>query len=154
MGGRYIRSETGSLLTELTLTLPLFLIIVIGGFEVLRLSYNNVAVQILASRGVFFVGPNPCGEGGGCPNQVNAVTQSLTGLAQGLGIGGPTTSICVAPNSNPGTCLGQAPTSNIQLGAPREIFIVRVERNVPLVFGLGQYVVSSLSIGRHEPGVM
>lgn len=141
-------------MAELTLTLPLFLLIVIGGFEVLRLSYNNVAVQIVASRGVYLVGPNPCVGGGGCPAQVTAVNQSLSGLAQGLGISGSGTTICVAPSGTSGTCLSQAPTSGISLGAPRELFVVRVERDVPLVFGMGRYAVSSLSIGRHEPGVM
>ena len=125
----------GATLVEFALSLAVILPLLVVAFQLLYLSFVAVSVQFVATRSLreAIIGDNTLSE----------VENRIIGHASSLGLSVAFGDIDICPVSN-------AECATHDLGEPRELVYVRVQKNLYILL-LGLYKVSGIEIGRNEP---
>lgn len=158
-------------MVEFALTASVFLFAIGGGLELMRLGFYALTYQMLAVQAARCGGiVGACGVRGAADGTTRArelvdLFASATGApgryAQPYGVAVQQGNIClrvVGPSGAPSSC-NPANSNTIDgsnsIGDPRDenerLFFVRIERTIPLAFGLGSYTVRGEAFGTNEP---
>lgn len=173
---REFRSEAGATILETALTLGIFMLVIGGGIELMRVAFYQLTYQMLASTAARCGGVTGCNITGGnngaaraasLVDQFAAASGGLGPLAQPYGASLKRGSICIRvvgpgvpftdcdPKYANDPAFENALEPGNTLGDPRveseRMFFVRFERPVPLFFGLGAIRVRAEAFGTTEP---
>lgn len=171
---RSLRDEAGTTMVETALTLGIFLLVIGGGIELMRVAFYQLTYQMLASTAARCGGVTGCGVTGGNDGAARAASL-VNQFATASGQLGPYASAYGAPLKRGNICIrvmkpgstdcdpnylhnpaneNQVDPAN-SLGDPRtegdRMFVVRMERQIPLFFGLGKIRVRAEAFGTTEP---
>lgn len=136
-------SQSGAVLTEAALALPLFLVIVFAGIECTRMAVLALSLQFVADEGARWISLG-CSAPAACTDtdRMNTITNQLALYSSGYGIPIQSARLCV-------TAQGQSGCT--AFGKPRDLVRLGVEYDVH-VFGMKllSYTLKSESIFRNE----
>jgi hypothetical protein len=155
--------ERGATLVEMALTIGVFLIGLGGSIELIRLGYYSVTYQMLATHAA------RCGGLGDCsvpiddtgPHRAQALLRQLAAdgggpgpLARPFGVAIDQADVCAWVMSSsshmPEPCTNGGDIGNPYNPAQR-LFLLQIQRRLPLFFGLGSYTVTAQALGYNEP---
>ncbi len=155
------------------MTLGIFFLLLGGGIELLRLSFYSLTYQMLATRAARCASVSDCGvpSSGNGPARAAALirlfatdTGALGALAAPFGTPLNQGNMCVrlvGPGAPAPTCAfsnANAISNSETLGDPRieaqRLFLVRIQRRIPLLFGLSAVTVGGEALGTSEPPAM
>lgn len=160
------RSERGTTIVETALTIGVFLFCLGAGLELMRLGYYSVTYQMLAARAARCGGVSDCGVPADQTGSIRArelVRQLATDtgapgpLAAPFGVSIDQSNVCawVVTPASPGPAAGQPCQAVRDIGDPYDpqskLFLVRIQRDLPLFFGLGHFTVTAQALGYNEP---
>ena len=145
-----LKANKGSVYIELTISMIVFMFIIVSIFELLRFAYNTVTLEYVLSRGVRQASILP----ENVPNRLASIKNEFITIAQSFGVTLDARNIIVRSGGrdvpNGADACNNDPTNPENAGRAHDLISICIRQRVPLFLGMTTEL-RSFSITKNEP---